>query len=113
MRSLAWVLLGIVSCACGSDQGDLDEARDRWKKTGIEHYELFASECSWSECTGELHVVVDENGVSAERTFPKPNDTMIEPEDFTVDNGMLTPTLKVKRKVIREKYEAVIDALYT
>ena len=36
----------------------------------------------------------------------------ILPEDFTVDNGLLTPTLKVKRKVIREKYQPEIDALY-
>ncbi|HEU5111215.1 MAG TPA: long-chain fatty acid--CoA ligase [Micromonosporaceae bacterium] len=34
-------------------------------------------------------------------------------EDFTVDNGFLTPTLKVKRKVIHEKYQDVLDSLYS
>lgn len=33
-------------------------------------------------------------------------------EDFTVDNGMLTPSLKVKRRKVFERYHSVIDALY-
>ncbi len=33
-------------------------------------------------------------------------------EDFTVDNGFLTPTLKVKRKVISEAFAGVLDSLY-
>ncbi|MFN2454901.1 MAG: long-chain fatty acid--CoA ligase [Pyrinomonadaceae bacterium] len=33
-------------------------------------------------------------------------------EDFSVDGGELTPTLKVKRRVIDEKYGALIDELY-
>jgi long-chain acyl-CoA synthetase len=32
--------------------------------------------------------------------------------DFTIDGGELTPTLKVKRKVVIERHRAVIDALY-
>jgi long-chain acyl-CoA synthetase len=34
------------------------------------------------------------------------------PEDFTVDTGLLTPTLKVKRAVVTERYAAEIDRLY-
>ena len=33
-------------------------------------------------------------------------------EDFTVDNGLLTPTLKVKRKAVLQKYQALFDGLY-
>jgi len=33
-------------------------------------------------------------------------------EDFTTDNGMLTPSLKVKRRKVVEVYQPVIDALY-
>jgi len=32
--------------------------------------------------------------------------------DFTIDSGELTPTLKVKRKVINERYKDVLDKLY-
>ena len=33
-------------------------------------------------------------------------------EPFSQDNGMLTPTLKVKRKVVNQRYEKQIEALY-
>ena len=36
----------------------------------------------------------------------------ILPGDFTVDGGELTPTLKVKRKVVIERHRAIIDGLY-
>ncbi|HSB61147.1 MAG TPA: long-chain fatty acid--CoA ligase [Vicinamibacteria bacterium] len=34
------------------------------------------------------------------------------PADFTQDGGELTPTLKLKRKVVAEKYRAELDELY-
>jgi long-chain acyl-CoA synthetase len=33
-------------------------------------------------------------------------------EDFTAENGMLTPSLKVKRRKVVETYQSVIDGLY-
>jgi long-chain acyl-CoA synthetase len=35
------------------------------------------------------------------------------PDELTIDNGELTPTLKVKRRVIDEKFGAMIDELYS
>jgi long-chain acyl-CoA synthetase len=34
------------------------------------------------------------------------------PDEMTIEGGELTPTLKVKRRVIDQKYRAVIDQLY-
>jgi long-chain-fatty-acid--CoA ligase ACSBG len=32
--------------------------------------------------------------------------------EFSVDGGEMTPTLKLKRKIINQKYEAVIESMY-
>ena len=35
------------------------------------------------------------------------------PRDFTIEADEITPSLKVKRKVIDKKYKQIIDELYT
>ncbi len=37
----------------------------------------------------------------------------ILPQDFTTESGELTPSLKVKRKLIAEKYDSVVKELYS
>ncbi|MCX4665255.1 long-chain fatty acid--CoA ligase [Streptomyces sp. NBC_01381] len=34
-------------------------------------------------------------------------------EDFTVEEGLLTPSLKVRRRAVAERYAGVVDALYS
>lgn len=36
----------------------------------------------------------------------------ILPADFTIESGEITPTLKIKRKHVEQKYKSVVDAMY-
>jgi long-chain acyl-CoA synthetase len=44
--------------------------------------------------------------------YEKARKIYIGEEDFTTENGMLTPTLKLKRRVVQERYGKAIEALY-
>ena len=44
--------------------------------------------------------------------FEMPKKVVLVEQDFTVDNGMLTPTLKVKRRVVEKQYQELIDKAY-
>jgi long-chain acyl-CoA synthetase len=33
-------------------------------------------------------------------------------QEFTIDSGMLTPTLKIRRKIVEQRYQDVIHELY-
>src|SRR6266508_3160264 len=46
------------------------------------------------------------------QSYAKIKKFSILPGDLTVENGLLTPTLKVKRKVITEKNREILDSLY-
>jgi long-chain acyl-CoA synthetase len=44
--------------------------------------------------------------------FETPKRVAVLADEFTIDNGFLTPTLKVKRRVIQDHFKDVIDGLY-
>ena len=46
-------------------------------------------------------------------SFERVKSFAILPAEFTVESGELTPTLKVKRRVVQERWSAVIDAIYS
>ncbi len=45
-------------------------------------------------------------------SFETPKKIALLEHDFSVERGEMTPTLKVKRRVVEKTYKAVIDALY-
>ena len=45
--------------------------------------------------------------------YEMPKKILLLEEDFTVENGLLTPSLKARRRAIEERYRARIDACYT
>jgi pimeloyl-ACP methyl ester carboxylesterase len=55
-----------------------------------------------------------EQGSRAERPAPVEQIKRFEilPEDFSQPTGELTPTLKVKRSIVQQKYAETIDAIY-
>jgi long-chain acyl-CoA synthetase len=44
--------------------------------------------------------------------FEMPKKIALLGADFTVDSGELTPTLKVKRRVVEKNHKSLIDSLY-
>ena len=44
--------------------------------------------------------------------FEKLKRVMLVADEFTAENGVLTPTLKLKRRIIEERYRQQIDELY-
>jgi long-chain acyl-CoA synthetase len=45
-------------------------------------------------------------------SYETPKKVALLEDDFSIGNGALTPTLKVKRKVVQERFKTVIDELY-
>ncbi|XP_041485276.1 long-chain-fatty-acid--CoA ligase 1-like [Lytechinus variegatus] len=45
--------------------------------------------------------------------FEKVREFSLQPEQFSIENGLLTPTMKNKRVAIKERYQAEIDDMYS
>jgi long-chain acyl-CoA synthetase len=44
--------------------------------------------------------------------FEMPKRLLLLPRDFSVEAGELTPTLKIKRRVVEQRHREAIEALY-
>ncbi len=72
---------------------------------------------SREELVGRPRVLELYEGLVQEETrhlasFEKIKKVALLPREFTLEAGELTPTLKVKRRVVEQKYKDVIDRLY-
>ncbi len=45
-------------------------------------------------------------------SYEKPKDFRLIREEFTIENGLMTPTLKPRRAAIAEKYSGLIESMY-
>ncbi len=85
---------------------DPEELGDWAKQQGIEadpaHPEV--------EKAIEAHVTKVNGGLAS---FESIKYWRITPEPLTVDNGLLTASLKVKRSVVQERYSSIIDDMYS
>lgn len=64
-----------------------------------------------SELMAELRRRVDE--ITAKLpSQERPKETELLEEEFTMDNGLLTPTLKVRRREVEKRFKARIDEMY-
>mmetsp|Transcript_40622 Transcript_40622/g.108704 ORF Transcript_40622/g.108704 Transcript_40622/m.108704 type:complete len:90 (-) Transcript_40622:620-889(-) len=43
---------------------------------------------------------------------PQPRAAHFEPVQFSVEEGLMTPTFKLKRNAVQDKYQNEIDAMY-
>jgi long-chain acyl-CoA synthetase len=47
------------------------------------------------------------------KSYERPRNIAIIAEDFTTENGLLTPKMSVKRKEVLSRYGSALDALYS
>jgi long-chain acyl-CoA synthetase len=63
----------------------------------------------------EVHALLEREllpGLDDLASYERPKKIALLEEEFTIDNGTLTPTQKVKRRVVQERFKHVIDAFY-
>ncbi len=76
---------------------------------------LYADPASLAK-SDELRALIEQevNKFSAEfKGYERARKIFIGDEDFTTENDMLTPTLKLKRRVVQQRYGDAIESLYT
>jgi long-chain acyl-CoA synthetase len=79
-----------------------------------------ARQITWSDRAGLLADPRVQSHMEAEvakecrglASFETPKKVALLEEEFSIGNGSLTPTLKVKRKVVQDRFKDAIDALY-
>lgn len=84
-------------------------------------FEIFAKELGKDPKAADILMDKDVRNAALRRVkaatagFPNygiPRNIRLLSEPWTIDNGLLTPTLKLKRQQIRQRYAAEIDELY-
>jgi len=90
-----------------------EEALDKWATdSGIgasSIVELCKTKELYNVILGDIQKIAKKNSLLG---FETPKAIYLEPEPFTVENDLVTPTFKLKRHQLKEKYETKIVELY-
>ncbi len=88
------------------------EAVEAWAKE--EQLHLSADQTTWCENADVQNKVMDEVNSINERfgQWEKVKEIRLTPDVWSVDGGHLTPTMKLKRKVLKEKFNTLIENIY-
>ncbi|MEJ5166279.1 MAG: long-chain fatty acid--CoA ligase [Thermoanaerobaculia bacterium] len=89
---------------------DFNFLREWAKKKGIS--ELREEELITNPEVKEYYFKIVEESIVDLASYEKPKKVGLIPEEFSIEKDFLTPTLKVKRKKIEEKFSFLIDSLY-
>jgi long-chain acyl-CoA synthetase len=85
-----------------------ESAVTEWARArGLGNGKLTEQESVRELIAGEL-----EQQASGFKSYERPRGFVMALDDFRVDNGMITPTLKLKRRNVLAKYESALLALY-
>ncbi len=85
------------------------EAVTKWAdETGADVSDVSTSKALRDLIDGEL-----KERAASFKGFERPKSFVVVAEDFTTDNGMLTPTLKLKRRNVLKKYSGDLESLYS
>ena len=82
-----------------------------WARVNDIHFSSRAELVSNPKVQALYDQVMEETNKSLAR-FEQLKRVLLVSEEFTADNGALTPTLKLRRRVIEERYRTQIDEVY-
>lgn len=89
-----------------------DEVLNFAKAKGLDTSKSYEEIINDPVIVSEIQKVID--GVNSNlASFETIKKFRIIPQDFMIEDGSLTPTLKVKRKVIMERYKDIINEMYS
>jgi long-chain acyl-CoA synthetase len=85
---------------------------DRWAKERNLNYGSHAQLLALADVHAKMEREVMDS-VRELAKFEMPKKVLLIENDFTIEAGELTPTLKVKRRVVEKKYKDLIDRAYS
>ncbi len=93
-----------------------EEVVEKWAKdsgdaslSGLDMKTLCESEALKAVIMKEIKTYAKKNGLHG---FETPKAISLEHEPFTAENGLTTPTFKLKRPQLRDHYQKKIDEMY-